>query len=602
MTEIDFPSELKVKFSQLAICPAFVTAATNIILEEALVSYSSTPNPIVSFELSLLYFLISKQSTLYTSTFSIDDIKTMERQIRELLQKLYLSLTSPFLKTGSSKTQDPIERLETDIHSPSNLTATFLYSGDEAYPPQYFSLIPKRYAKDEDWLRKNIDLNTEDMLNCADYLISQLDNSLSSATPPTLADLFINIQTLPTELSASMPIFIQRFATPLNNPEKLSLKNILLFESKPIIQIDKNTLLLPPIDILLRAICESPLYWMLEDKAYAATAWQHRGETSEDIVFKWISFMFGEECVFKDVLVQQHGQHITDIDILAFFQNKALIFQIKSKKATLKAKLGDIESYKNDFQKSIQAAYNQSMASVKAIKNKICHFFVNNQELTIPQETQDCFIFCITTEQFKTLPFRLDDFLQKDNEYPDIPVIAISLFDLQILTLYLYNAYDFLYYLHRRKLAIGHIQFSEEINILIAFLYGMLVFPKNGKSVFLNYFTEELNPDFNPWPTKEIIDARYRWKNKNKEEIVRSIEQWSHPATNDLISLIYDNYKDFSIQKLQAIPRISKPRIFDLLKTPSILLEVIPCFEHKIGRNKLCPCRSGLKYKRCCGK
>lgn len=100
-----------------------------------------------------------------------------------------------------------------------------------------------------------------------------------------------------------MPIFIQRFATPLNNPEKLSLKNILLFESKPIIQIDKNTLLLPPIDILLRAICESPLYWMLEDKAYAATAWQHRGETSEDIVFKWISFMFGEECVFKDVLV-----------------------------------------------------------------------------------------------------------------------------------------------------------------------------------------------------------------------------------------------------------------------------------------------------------
>ena len=73
-------------------------------------------------------------------------------------------------------------------------------------------------------------------------------------------------------------------------------------------------------------------------------------------------------------------------------------------------------------------------------------------------------------------------------------------------------------------------------------------------------------------------------------------------GTNDLISLIYDNYKDFSIQKLQAIPRISKPRIFDLLKTPSILLEVIPCFEHKIGRNKLCPCRSGLKYKRCCGK
>lgn len=160
----------------------------------------------------------------------------------------------------------------------------------------------------------------------------------------------------------------------------------------------------------------------------------------------------------------------------------------------------------------------------------------------------------------------------------------------------------FLYYLHRRQLAIGHIEFSEEINIPIAFLYGMLVFPQNGKSIFSNYFTEELNTDFNPWPTKEMVKNKFRWKTREKEEIIHSIEQWTNPATNDLISFIYDHYNEFSIARLQALLRISQPRIFELLKTPEILLEVILHFEHKIGRNELCPCQSGIKYKRCCRK
>lgn len=105
-------------------------------------------------------------------------------------------------------------------------------------------------------------LNTQDMLDCANYLITQLDNSLNTDKKPSLINLLVDIQNLPAELFSSMPIFIERFSTSLNNPTELSLKNILFFESKPIIQIDKNTLLLPPTGILLRAICESPLYWM----------------------------------------------------------------------------------------------------------------------------------------------------------------------------------------------------------------------------------------------------------------------------------------------------------------------------------------------------
>jgi uncharacterized protein YecA (UPF0149 family) len=30
--------------------------------------------------------------------------------------------------------------------------------------------------------------------------------------------------------------------------------------------------------------------------------------------------------------------------------------------------------------------------------------------------------------------------------------------------------------------------------------------------------------------------------------------------------------------------------------------EAVPAGASKIGRNQLCPCGSGKKYKRCCGK
>lgn len=62
MPTIDIPSKLKVNFLQIITNPAFAVAAANIVLENTTVSsLFSAKQPIVSFEVSLLYFLISKQ-------------------------------------------------------------------------------------------------------------------------------------------------------------------------------------------------------------------------------------------------------------------------------------------------------------------------------------------------------------------------------------------------------------------------------------------------------------------------------------------------------------------------------------------------------------
>lgn len=312
-----------------------------------------------------------------------------------------------------------------------------------------------------------------------------------------------------------MNIFIKYFATDLGNIEEFSLENILQFQNKPIIKIDNHHLLLPPPIILMQAVCESPLYWMIKDKNYADKAWQHRGEVTVDMVFQWIRSVFGVQNVFKNVLIKRNRQDITDIDILVLFQNKAIVFQIKSKKATLKTKLGDQKQFITDFSKSIQSAYNQGILSIEAIQNEDCEFFSGRKRIEIPSYINDYYIFCVTTEQFKTLNIRLKETLEINDSYSTVPVIVLSTFDLQILALYLQDPYDFLYYLHRRKKLDETIIFSEEINILVAFLdFGLRNIPVD-RVHFSNDFLDSINAHFRPWPTPKLIRDSYKWKHKH---------------------------------------------------------------------------------------
>lgn len=157
MPTIDIPSKLKVNFLQIITNPAFAVAAANIVLENTTVSsLFSAKQPIVSFEVSLLYFLISKQHSLFATLSTKNEIKPMEEQIWKLFSELHHFLIYPSQYNPVYNGHSPLQRLSQDIHSASNLTATFLYGDDEAYPYQYFSLIPKRYAKDESWLKEQV--------------------------------------------------------------------------------------------------------------------------------------------------------------------------------------------------------------------------------------------------------------------------------------------------------------------------------------------------------------------------------------------------------------------------------------------------------------
>lgn len=582
--------------------PAFSVAATHIIINDLLLRL---PNKnwefIVSFEATILYFLISINKSINIHN-NDGDIKALEEQIRNLLKKFENSLLEPSPQPNKPLTKEEILKYLDNINNSQNFfAASFLYAGDEAYPSQYPDLILNRYRLDESWFINNLKISFDELFKCMMYLIEKIpipqDNIQNNVNI-----LIFDLNNIPPNLMKPMDIFIKYFATDLGNTKTFSLKNILQFQTKPIIRLDDTHLLLPPPIILMQAVCESPLYWMIADKEYANIAWKHRGEITVDMVYKWISFVFGPKNVFKNILIKKGNQDITDIDVLAVFQNKAIIFQIKSKKATLETKLGNQEQFIQDFEKSIQSAYNQAILSIQSIKNNDCDFILDGNKIDIPDVINDFYIFCVTTEQFKTLNIRLQKTLKIDISFVSTPVIAISTFDLEILALYLHDPYDFLYYLHRRKILKEKIFLSEEINILVAFLkHGLRDRPAD-KIYFSNDFLDILNDHFRPWPTKELIESSYQWKQKDKERIISSIKTWNYPNTNDLISFIYENYNKLSIASLEKLIHIQREHILNLLNSSVNLLDILSKLNRKIGRNEKCPCLSGKKYKHCCGK
>ena len=582
--------------------PAFSVAATHIIINDLLLRL---PNKnwefIVSFEATILYFLISINKSINIHN-NDGDIKALEEQIRNLLKKFENSLLEPSPQPNKPLTKEEILKYLDNINNSQNFfAASFLYAGDEAYPSQYPDLILNRYRLDESWFINNLKISFDELFKCMMYLIEKIpipqDNIQNNVNI-----LIFDLNNIPPNLMKPMDIFIKYFATDLGNTKTFSLKNILQFQTKPIIRLDDTHLLLPPPIILMQAVCESPLYWMIADKEYANIAWKHRGEITVDMVYKWISFVFGPKNVFKNILIKKGNQDITDIDVLAVFQNKAIIFQIKSKKATLETKLGNQEQFIQDFEKSIQSAYNQAILSIQSIKNNDCDFILDGNKIDIPSNINDFYIFCVTTEQFKTLNIRLQKTLKIDISFVSTPVIAISTFDLEILALYLHDPYDFLYYLHRRKILKEKIFLSEEINILVAFLkHGLRDRPAD-KIYFSNDFLDILNNHFRPWPNKELIESSYQWKQKDKEQIISSIKTWNYPNTNDLISFIYENYSKLSIASLEKLIHIQREHLLNLLNSSVNLLDILSKLNRKIGRNEKCPCLSGKKYKHCCGK
>jgi len=167
-----------------------------------------------------------------------------------------------------------------------------------------------------------------------------------------------------------------------------------------------------------------------------------------------------------------NGEEICDV--LVLFDRNILIFQCKSKKLTLPARIGEnINKIREDLEKSLKDSFDQGLKAKDYFNTTDFPKIVfEDREITIDMkqvDSRNIFIISVTLGQFANIATRmmnLEPYLNlfNSNEFP----WAVCIFDLEIITEILDSPSYFIHYLLKR-LAIEKTDFeltADEIDLL----------------------------------------------------------------------------------------------------------------------------------------
>lgn len=337
---------------------------------------------------------------------------------------------------------------------------TMFYSGTGAYDNQYRDLVTLKYKYDKNWFKKSKSFEIESLPKFYDNIKNVLQNKLNKRKfTKNLSDReqIISLLCLSKkeiiEENNDFENILDCLKVDINesNNEKFNdLGDFNIYNEKPIIKIDKNIYFIPSAFALSESIYESPFYWMLNDKEYQSTALKNRGDVAEEITSKLLEPVFGINNVYQNVIINKNkNEQISDIDILAVYQNKAIIFQVKSKKLTALSKNGDFDSIKKDFKKAVQDAYEQGVICKKCL--------INHQDYKFPFQDVNFINKINKIHEYNIVTIVLDDYpaithqvhILLGNKTEELPV-AINIFDLELVAKYLPKPGNFIDYISRR--------------------------------------------------------------------------------------------------------------------------------------------------------
>ena len=307
---------------------------------------------------------------------------------------------------------------------------------------------------------------------------------------------------------------------------------------------------------------------MLKDGNYKETGLSNRGDATEEIAFDLLTRVFGEENVRRGVKIRNRNQDVTDIDVLAVAGNKAVIVQAKSKKLTMASRGGDGESLKGDFQEAVQDAYEQALLSRKAVLEAGSSLTVGEERLVRLKETIDeAYLICLTGDHYPAVTTQVESYLQKGegDPYP----LAMSIFDLDIVTFYLEDPFDLLYYLRQRSAHAAHFKSDSEMALLAFHLRNKL------------YPTEEADLTYIDQGMAGLIDANFpvakghypktkaanrlfhQWKNEEFERLVRQVKMNDQPGLTDVLFFLFDLAGSGADNLIKIIQRTKRSTLLD---------------------------------------
>jgi hypothetical protein len=492
------------------------------------------------------------------------------KQTYELFKELHASHFNGWMagmvdeyKAGKP-TPENFEEKTRAVFGGSSMTEPIFYGGSGAYDFQYCELAPERYSLDHDWLVKNKHLDVSEAAKIvADIKSSkggffERKSKNSADRNQQMLDLFtISPNDLKGHDSADVQAVFTLFSVGFGEANKsLTLPgqyNVL--NSHPLIKLTSDKYFMPVHFNLAQSLYESPYYWMIGDEVYKDQSLKNRGTATESIADRMLAGVFGRRNVYKNVKIYRGKNVIAEIDVLAFCGNRAIVVQSKSKRLTELSRTGDAESLESDFKKAIQQGYEQGLDCRKALLNPNgLKFTVDDKQINVPS-VKDAYILCLVSDHYPALTHQAHIYLTKAaaDPYP----VAMSVFDLDVMTYYLSNPYELLYYLRQRIDTADYFHATEEMALLAYHLRAKLFKrPDADRESIDDSMAQLIDANFpvakGKVPRTEAADRlHHTWKNDEFEKLVAAIQNSGTAEYIDALFLLYDMAGD-AVDRLMA--------------------------------------------------
>ena len=490
--------------------------------------------------------------------------ETAEHQVSKidaLFQELHDSYKPPPIESSKSRTTAATMSLVRPSRAPNSygvgdfFAAGIFYDGSGAYDFQCFDLAAKRYEGDTQWIVQHRGFSIEAACEIARQLKRLVEVRLQGLTPPqsftNFCDQCLSVFSFePREITglptATIDAFLETFSLkPGTVNQNFNIYgDYNAFDACPIIRLGDGRYLLLVYFLLAQSIYESPFYWMTADLNYRDTAFANRGKATTSIAYEMMVRVFGPGRVFQDVRVMRNKREaVTDIDILAFVGNKAVVIQAKSKKLTQLARRGSEDKLRADFKAAIQDGYDQAITCRRELLDGR-HTFLDTagNELRLEESLDDAYLVCLTSDNYPGLGLQTAYFLTRKAGSP--APIAISLFDLEVLTFYLKDPVDFVYYQRQRTATADYYIANNEV-ALLAYHLSQRLCKRPG------YDREAVDASW-----AQLIDAHYpaargqhaltyasmklfnSWKNDGFRALVDQLKESRDPGSTDAVFML----------------------------------------------------------------
>jgi SEC-C motif-containing protein len=513
-------------------------------------------------EITFLAGLLVKSSIDLTvpteseSTTRFEDIYRLFDELHKKHNEHFFELLKDRVE-GLKRFENSEEDYRRIMGAGSMVKEPIFYGGSGAYDFQYLDFAVDKYQHDFAWIAQHIGVSITNMSKIARDLKKLHERKFNHRPVPTrdfsklcaatLSILCFEEQDLDYFGQETVRAFIKAFSlVPGSVNANLEMPGQFnQLQSNPIVLLPDGRYFVPIGFNLSEAIYESPFFWMNADSAYRGEALLHRGRFAEDITANLLRKVFGAANVYTNVEVKQSkARTVTDIDVLAIVGNKAIIAQVKSKRLTELAKLGEEDKLVGDFKLAVQEAYDQGVLCRQAVIGQANKLFVEGKEIRLNESIDDAYILCVTVDHYPAIMHQLDVYLAKRHDDP-FPV-AISIFDLDVLTFYLDDPFEFAYYLRQRVALSGYFKADTEMSLL-GFHIKHKLFKKDEADWEMpdSSFAQLIDANFPAMRGSvrctEAINKLYpQWENEGFQELVTQVKTTREPRFTDAVFFLYD--------------------------------------------------------------